>query len=260
MKVKSDGGQPDIVVECRDVWFSYGRETVLSAVNMDVRRGEFIAVIGPNGGGKTTLLRLILGRLNPTLGEIRVMDGTPGGGTSNIGYCAQNTALNLSFPVTALDVVLMGRIDDSLPGVRYSKRDREVAMSSLERVGMAGNARKKIGDLSGGQRQRILLARALATEPEILLLDEPTANIDTAGQMKIYDLLRELGRDITFIVAGHDVTGLLGEADRIAYVNRELHIHDAPLVTDDLADAARITPLQRLCPVELLSRVIAERN
>jgi len=260
METKSDGGQPDIVVECRDVWFSYGRETVLSAVDMVVRRGEFIAVIGPNGGGKTTLIRLILGRLSPTRGEIRIMGGGPGGGTSRIGYCAQNTAVNLSFPVTALDVVLMGRIDDSVSGIRYSKRDRDVAMSSLERVGMAGNARKKIGDLSGGQLQRVILARALATEPEILLLDEPTANIDTVWQMKIYDLLRELGRDMTVIVAGHDVTGLLGEADRIAYVNRELHIHDAPQVAGDLADAARITPLQRLCPVELLSRIIAERN
>jgi len=157
-------------------------------------------MLGPNGGGKTTLLKLMLGLLNSNRGRIRIMGQAPSRVSHQIGYVPQDVNINRRFPITALDVVLMGKL---APGKRWSntsRQDRIDAMEALDRIDVAGHAQRRIGELSGGQRQRVFIARALVTQPQLLLLDEPTASIDTKGQTDFFSLLKRLNDNITIIV------------------------------------------------------------
>ncbi|MFO7459128.1 MAG: ATP-binding cassette domain-containing protein, partial [Desulfatiglandales bacterium] len=170
------------IVEIRNVFFSYNGHEVLQDVTLDVLQGDFIAMIGPNGGGKTTLLKLMLGLLKPTGGSVRVLGVPAQKASHHIGYVPQEIHGNRSFPITALDVVLMGKLEPGKRFTRKSRQDREEATKALERMDMAAFAGRRIDELSGGQRQRVYIARALVTQPKLLLLDEPTASIDTRGQ------------------------------------------------------------------------------
>lgn len=234
-----------------NVSFSYNGEPVLQSITLAVPKNAFLALIGPNGGGKSTLIKLILGILRPVSGSIRVLGLTPAEASRRVGYVPQETSLNKEFPVTAADVVRMGRL-----GQRNDHSGGDIVDAMLERVGMADFRNRRIGDLSGGQRQRIFIARALAVEPDILILDEPTANIDLEGQMKMYAILKELNESITIIVASHDVTGVLGNADSLAYVNHTLHTHDAPHMSPELFEKLTGTPFEHICPVEMITRML----
>lgn len=242
---------PETVITLKDVWFSYNGAPVLSAIELDVPRNAFLAVIGPNGGGKTTLIKLLLGVYRPQRGSITVLGLPPDKAARRIGYVPQDTSANREFPVTVADVVRMGCL-----GMRSEKKSDDIVRAMLEKVGMWEFRDRKIGDLSGGQRQRVFIARALAVEPEILILDEPTANVDLEGQMKIYSVLGELNKEITVIVATHDITGVLGNAGSMAYVNRTLHTHDAPQMSPELFEKLTGTPFEHICPVELISRML----
>jgi len=248
------------VIEMRDVWFSFSGTTVLQSVALEVKRGDFLAVIGPNGGGKTTLLKVILGLYMPERGNIRVLGVEPVNAARMIGYVPQDTSVNRTFPVTVLDVALMGRIRRGGFAVRASTGNREIVETMLGKVGMWEYRNRRIGELSGGQRQRVYIARALAAEPEILVLDEPTANVDLEGQVRIYSILKEFNEHITVVVASHDITGLLGYADSMAYVNRTLHTHSAPQITPELLEKLTGTPLEHICPVEVISRMLSGRE
>ena len=182
------------IVEIKDLDFAYGGEAVLEDVSLNVRPKDFIAIIGPNGGGKTTLLKLVLGLLPPAKGTVRVDGKSPQEASPCIGYVPQNVHANHSFPITAIDVVLMGKIEPKNRWSRRSAANRREAMAALERMEMEAHADKKIGMLSGGQRQRVFIARALVAQPKLLLLDEPTASIDTKGQADFYRLLRDLNQ------------------------------------------------------------------
>jgi len=214
----------EAVVAFRHVHFAYDGEPVLIDVNLEIRRREFVTVVGPNGGGKTSLLRLILGMLRPTRGEVRVFGRSPERERGHMGYVPQYTRFDPLFPMTVADVVQMGRLGRYWSGP-YRREDREAVRSALEQVGLEGLRRRAFAGLSGGQRQRILIARALATEPELLLLDEPTANVDRLATDKLYELLVELNRRLTVVLVSHDLGVVSRFATNVVCVNRTVFTH-----------------------------------
>ena len=213
------------ILEIKNLSFAYLQQEVLQDINLEVAQDDFLAIIGPNGGGKSTLLKLILGLEKVKKGTIQI--------SKNLGYVPQNTNINVNFPIKVIDVVLMGHKDENEKGlkkyfkIRYSKDEKNCAIDSLRQVGMEKFANSKIGSLSGGQRQRVMVARALSAHPKILLLDEPTSSIDVEGQKQIYDLLKKLNRDMTIIVVSHDISVILGYASKVAYINKKLVIHNS---------------------------------
>jgi zinc transport system ATP-binding protein len=220
------------VVQLDRVCVAYGDLLVLEDVSLEVSRGEFLAVIGPNGSGKTTLLKVVLGLVRPVRGEVRVFGRAPWQLHSErrrIGYCAQAASVDLTFPVRAGEVVLMGRYGRIGLARRPSGADRAAARRAMERVGVADLADRPIARLSGGQRQRVFLARALASDPELLLLDEPTTGVDVAATESLYELLRALRETgITVVVVSHDVGVVASYADGVACINRRLVAHGRP--------------------------------
>ncbi len=216
------------IIEIKDLSFTYpGNSTpTLEKVNFSVMEGDSCCIIGPNGGGKSTLLHLILGFLSPGEGSIKTFGGDPAENAVNIGFMAQYFNLDAHFPITVDEVVLGGRLRGMFP-VRYSREDRRIARAALEELGLPELAGKPFAALSGGQRQRVLLARALACQPKLLLLDEPTANIDPGAEQDFYRTLRELRRTVTLITVSHDLGFVDGDNDRIICVNRTVSIHDA---------------------------------
>jgi zinc transport system ATP-binding protein len=247
------------VVEINDVTFSYNGEIVLQDVSLTILQGDFIAMIGPNGGGKTTLLKLMLGLLNPDKGFIRVFGWPTQKSSSLIGYVPQDVHINRSFPITALDVVLMGKLDPKKRWVRKSASNRQQAMAALDRLGMAAYAEKKIDELSGGQRQRVFIARALVTQSKLLLLDEPTASIDTKGQAEFFKLLKELNKDITILVVSHDLFAVSRFVKSVACVNKRLHYHNQAEITGDMLETMYPCTVEEVCPVELVAHGLPHR-
>ena len=214
------------VLSIKHLNFAYQKEPVLEEVNLEVEAGDFLAIIGPNGGGKSTLLKNILGIVTPDSGTVEILGGAPRKRLSEIGYVPQNTNINTDFPIKVIEVVMMGHVGHTRPLFSYRKEEKACAMGVLAQVGMEAYAEVKIGSLSGGQRQRVMIARALCAHPKILLLDEPTASIDVTGQKQIYDLLKMLNEHITVIVVSHDISVTLGYANTVAYINKTLTFHD----------------------------------
>ena len=231
------------LINIKNLFFKYQKTEVLENVNLTIKDDDFLAIIGPNGGGKSTLLKLILGLLPLQSGTIEKNIEN-----NQVGYVPQNTNLNIDFPITSLEVVLMGHISSKKRLFGYSKDEISCALESLNQVGMKEYANKKIGDLSGGQRQRVFIARALCSNPKIMLLDEPTASIDVKGQQEIYELLRELNKTICIVDVSHDLSILLNYAKNVAHVNRGLVYHSLAEVQKNVTLAD-----DHLCEVELLS-------
>ena len=249
----NDPTRSDPIIRIAGLDFAYNGQRVLEDVNLEVWEGDFIAMIGPNGGGKTTLLRLMLGLLKPERGRIRVMGNPATRVSHHIGYVPQDVHINRSFPITALDVVLMGKL---APGKRWSKnnnQDRRDALEALERIDMAGYAHRRIGELSGGQRQRVFIARALVTRPRLLLLDEPTASINSKGQSEFFRLLKRLNKDVTIIVVSHDLLVISTYVKSVACVNRRLHYHRQAEITGDMLEIMYSCTIEEVCLVELVT-------
>ncbi|MFP3927610.1 MAG: metal ABC transporter ATP-binding protein [Desulfobacteraceae bacterium] len=221
------------VVLMEDVSFSYDALPVLEKVNLEVAELDFMSVVGPNAGGKTTLLKLILGLLRPDTGRIQVFGLPPLKARPRIGYMAQQSSFDFLFPVNVMDVVLMGRLGHGGRGGFYGRSDRQAAEESLKRVEMSELRDRPFSTLSGGQRQRVLLARALASEPELLLLDEPTANVDAAIEKELFEILDELNRKMTIILVTHDLGFVSGYVKRVACVNRRLVVHPTSSITGE---------------------------
>ncbi len=213
------------VIRVRDVTFSYGGPLVLEHVDLDVEEGEFLGVVGPNAGGKTTLLRLMLGFLGPAAGTVAVDGRDPGEGSRIIGYVPQYPPFARDFPITVEQTVLLGRLGTSRALGGYSRRDRDIARGVMEKTETSSICGRRLNTLSGGQLQRVLLARALASEPRILMLDEPTANIDVRMESDIFELLRQLNERVTIIVVSHDIGFISRYVGRVACVNRTLICH-----------------------------------
>ena len=206
-----------MILKIKNLSFKYRNELILDSVNLEIDRGDYLVLIGPNGGGKTTLIKLILGVLKPTKGEIQL-------NCKRVGYVPQYTNFSLDIPIRVIDVVLQGRL--SKFKFFYNKIDKQIAFDKLKLVGMEQFLNKKVSDLSGGERQRILIARALVSEPDILILDEPTSAIDIKGQKEIYKILKNL--EITKIIISHDINILLEGVNKVAFVSKTLVFHNTP--------------------------------
>ncbi len=247
------------IVQIDDLFFYYNGQVVLRDVNLVVERGDFVSIIGPNGGGKTTLVKLILGLLKPASGTVKIQGHPPGNNGTAIGYVPQYLNHNLNFPASAMDVVLMGKYDPSRRMLfRRKKKDRIEALEALDKLGMADYAKRKITDLSGGQRQRVLIARALVTRPELLVLDEPTASLDSKGQTDFFSLLKELNQELTILVVSHDLLIVSSYAKSIACVNKKLHYHRDVGTTSELMNAYYACAVEEVCPVDHIMEVIQD--
>ena len=237
-------------LEINNASFSYGNTLILDAISLSYNRCDFLSIIGPNGGGKSTLLKMMIGLLTPTSGSVMLFGEPPLHVSQKIAYVPQDTLANKDFPIKVLDVVLMGRLSKSKAFSTYSHEDKTIARLMLEKVGMQGFEDQKIHTLSGGQRQRVFIARALASEAQILFLDEPTASIDTAGQMEIFKLLKALNQEVGIVIISHDINVALNYATKVVHVNRTLYLHDVPQhEVMKFSD----TPSEHFCPVELIS-------
>ncbi len=220
------------VIEIENVSFAYTRAPVLRDVTLIVPAGEFLGIVGPNAGGKSTLIKLMLGLLQPDSGTIRVLEKDPVQARPHIGYVPQYpTFSRRDFPINVVDTVLMGRLGFSSHPGGYSKADREIANEAMLAVEISDIAKRPIGALSGGQLQRVLIARALACKPEILILDEPTANIDMRVEEDIFGLLKQYNEHMTIMVVSHDIGFISGYVDRVACLNQTLVCH----ATDEIS-------------------------
>jgi zinc transport system ATP-binding protein len=229
-------------IDIRALNFSYGSVPTLTGIDLQVEAGEFLGIVGPNAGGKSTLLKLILGLLQPQSGSISVLGRPPSVASRRLGYVPQYPSFPRDFPISVEQVVQLGRLgldrnggqhDDKRyalwPG-RVSGADRETVRRSLAEVEAGDIAKRQIGSLSGGQLQRVLLARALVGEPRILILDEPTANIDQRMESEIFDLLKALNARMTILVVSHDVAFISRYVSRVACINRTLVCHNTDAI------------------------------
>jgi ABC-type Mn2+/Zn2+ transport system ATPase subunit len=218
------------VVSLAGVSFSYNGNPALVGVSFEVPRGSFTALIGPNGAGKSTVLRLLLGLLRPDRGEVSVLGERPGKAGLSIGYVPQRIRLPSGFPLSVAEVVLMGRYGRLGLGKRPRREDHTKANDALDRVGMAHFRKRRFAELSGGQQQRVLIARSLAGEPRLLLLDEPTAGLDPAAQARFYTLVCDLQRaaDLTLLCASHDLGVVSAHADRVILLDRSVLAQGSP--------------------------------
>lgn len=215
------------IIECNGICFSYGPNTILHDVTINVHRGDYLGIVGPNGGGKTTLLKIMIGLLTSQCGSVKLF-GTDIKNFKDwhkIGYVPQKaTSFDANFPATVFEVVLMGTFGKRGIGHRATTEDKQATMNALKKVEMDGFAYRLIGDLSGGQQQRVFIARALVSNPEVIFLDEPTTGVDEEAQKEFYALLRTLNRtyNVTLVFISHDHTALEREATEIATVHRTL--------------------------------------
>ncbi len=223
----------ETAIRLEEVSFSYDIEPILQGVSFEIYPREVASIIGPNGGGKSTLLKLMLGLLRPTRGRVLVLEEPPEKMRRQIGYVPQNAQFDLRFPVEVIDVVLMGRLREGLIG-SYSRQDREIARQALRQVGLFDLRHRHFSALSGGQRQRVLIARALAANGQILLMDEPTSDIDRKAEKEIYDLLRELGRTHTIVLVSHDLGVVTALTSKVVCVNRSVEVHPAKSLTGEM--------------------------
>lgn len=247
MNMKTD------VILLKDVWVHYDSIKVLEGVNLTLRQHDFLGIIGPNGGGKSTLLKVILGLIKPSRGTIRVLGDTPQNSRKYIGYVPQYSLFDPDFPISVWDVVLMGRLGQAGLFKKYSKDDKKMALDALTMVDMLEYKDRQIGNLSGGQRQRVFIARALAANPKLLLLDEPAAGIDTLVQTEFYELLEKLKTKMTIIMVSHDISAVSVYVDKIACLNHKLFYHDSKELTAEDLEAAY------QCPVELIAHGVPHR-
>jgi len=229
------------LVQIENLDFAYRDQLVLKHINLPIDAGSTLGLIGPNGGGKTTLVKLLLGLLQPTRGAIRIAGLSPKDAVARgdlVGYLAQNPAVTPNFPISVHQAVTLGLAGKTGMLKPYARPDLAFVDQLLERVGLFDLRDQAVSQISGGQLQRVLIARALASRPKLLLLDEPTTGIDRSGQQRFIDLISQLRRelDLTIVFVSHDLRTVSAVCDRIACLNLTLHYHDVPHnLPEDLA-------------------------
>ncbi len=211
------------VMRLNRVNFKYNDTPILKDVSCVIRPGELIHIIGPNGGGKTTLLKLLMGFIEPSSGSIRIMGKPPEKARRKMAYVPQIFPFDRLFPISVMEVVLSGRLSTLPWHGRYTKEDKEIATECLKEVGLLEFKDQAMGSLSGGQLQRALIARALATRPQILILDEPTSCIDFTAQLEIDAILKKLKRRMTILMVTHDLDHIGKDSDRVFCVHGKLY-------------------------------------
>jgi len=225
------------VVEIEGLNFSYGGAPVLLDVNLRINPLDSTCVVGPNGGGKSTLIKLILGLLTPDAGAVRLLGGMPKNTRNQIGYVPQYADFDPLFPVTVLDVALMGRLASrpwGWPRLRYSRADREAAFAALIEMGLGHLAGEAFAELSGGQRQRVLIARALVSASRMLILDEPTANIDAQVEGDLFEILERLNRQMAIVLVTHDLGFASQFFKSVICVNQRVHVHPTSAISGEV--------------------------
>jgi zinc transport system ATP-binding protein len=219
------------IIEFDNVSFSYGKQQVLNKATFEISENDFFGIIGPNGGGKTTIIKLILGFLTPDSGRVLLFGKKPGSAKElqRIGYVPQLVSnFDQNFPATVFEVASTGRYSKIGLLRQPTAQDHAVVDKALSTVDMLGARNKRIGDLSGGQKQRVFIARALAAEPEVLILDEPLAGVDMKSQHSFYELLKSLNKEmgLTVILVSHDVGMITKSLTKLACVNVNVTVHD----------------------------------
>lgn len=213
-------------IEIKNLSFAYGKTPVLTDVNLEFEENDFVAIIGPNGGGKSTLMKLIVGLLKPSKGEVKLFGEKVPTKKLSVGYVPQNTNRNVEFPITVGECVALGKIG--------LKTNSEEVVAALSKVHLDGFLDRRLGELSGGERQRVLIARSLVCNPRILFLDEPSNNIDAAGQENLYNMLAEFSQKMTIVVVTHDLMALSHKVKSIVCVNRNVHYHEGSGLTQQM--------------------------
>lgn len=222
------------IINFKNVNFAYeDGMVVLENINFAIDYGDFACVVGPNGGGKTTLLKLILGLLKPSSGSIEVLGDSPTKQCSHIGYVPQFSKFDAGFPVSVLDVVLMGCLQRSFFWGRYTKDQLDSAHQALCDVGLKDLDQKGFAELSGGQKQRALIARALMSKPKLLLLDEPTASVDVHGTEQFYRMFAEMNEKFTILMVSHDIGFVASQVKSVICVRKTLQVHPVSELTGE---------------------------
>jgi zinc transport system ATP-binding protein len=251
--MSTDGSAGIPAVEVVNMTAGYGSQDILKNVSFSLDENEFLGIIGPNGGGKTTLFKVLLGILKPRQGTVRIFGKDPAKTRQLVGYVPQYLQYDRQFPVQVLDVVLMGRLGKLGFKPFFTKQDREAALEALKQVNMEKYAKRQLSSLSGGQQQRVLIARALCTRPKVLLLDEPTASVDKKIQTSIYELLSELNKDMTILLVTHDIGVVSTHVKKIGCLNGYFIYHGSGQLTGEMLEAAYE------CPVDLIAHGVPHR-
>lgn len=234
----------DTVIKLDGVSFRYDELSVLEDICLTIRDKDFLGIVGPNGSGKSTLLKLILGLLSPQQGTIEVFGSSPVESRLKIGYVPQFATFDRNFPISVLNTVLQGRLGKTRTLFGYRRQDREAARQALVEVEILDLEQRPLTALSGGQLQRVLIARALACNPEVLILDEPTAHIDPKVEEGVFELLKRLNERLTVIVVSHDVGFITRYITRVACLNRRLVCHPASKLTGAMIEQLYGGPLK----------------
>lgn len=222
------------IIKFSDVNFAYEDGVkVLENINFKLNEGEFACIVGPNGGGKSTLLKLILGLIRPQTGSVEIFGKNPIKKRSDIGYVPQFCNFEAGFPVSVLDVVLMGTLNKSFFWGRYSNEQRQAALKAIEETGIIELTYKTFSELSGGQKQRALIARALVSQPKLLLLDEPTASVDVHGTEQFYRMFEELNKRFTILMVSHDIGFVSKRVKSVICIRKTLQIHPVSELTGE---------------------------
>jgi len=229
------------------VTVKYDSIVALDNINFTIEQGDYVGIIGPNGGGKTTILKTILGLIQTTSGKVTIHGDSNQKARPIIGYVPQVAQFERFYPIDVMDVVLMGRLNKSAMFRRYSKEDKTRAIESLGFVGIADLRKRQLGKLSGGQIQRVMGARALAGQPKILLLDEPTASVDYQAEQNLYELLANLSKDMTIILVSHDIGVVSRQVKNLACLNRKLFHHGSKEILPSVMESVYG------CPVDLIA-------
>lgn len=241
------------MISVRHLYAGYERETILEDVNLEVYERDFIGIIGPNGGGKSTLLKVILGLLPPQRGEVRVLGLDVRQGRQHIGYVPQFVEADRTFPVSVWETVGMGLLTGWRPFRRFSAQDNDRIARALSAVGMLALRTKVMGELSGGQRQRVFIARALVSDPQILLLDEPTASVDPEATNDVYAVLQQLNQRMAILLISHDMMAVSAFTKTVACLNRQLVYHQSKELTSEMLESVYG------CPIDLIAHGVPHR-
>lgn len=241
------------LLSVRNVYAGYEQENILENINLEVFDGDFIGLIGPNGGGKSTLLKVILGLILPQRGHVSILGMDVQHGRRFIGYVPQFVESDRAFPISVWDTVRMGLLSGWRLFARLSAQESEKIETALAQVGMLDLRQQAMGELSGGQRQRVFIARALVSDPKILLLDEPTASVDPNVTKDIYELLIHLNQTMAVLLISHDMMAISAYTKTIACLNRKLVYHNSKELTHEMLDTVYG------CPVDLIAHGVPHR-
>jgi zinc transport system ATP-binding protein len=234
------------IIDIRSISASYGGRTVLRDVSLTLWENDFLGIIGPNGGGKTTLLKVILGLLAPAVGSVQFFDGRQPVDAITIGYLPQVNSLDRHFPISVGEVVASGLMASKRLLRPFTAAQRERTAAVLDWIGLGDASRRSIAELSGGELQRVLLGRAIVSNPRVLILDEPNTYVDRQFASRLYDLLADINRDTAIILVSHDIGAIIPLIKNVACVNETLHYHAGNDLTEKWLDGAY------QCPVELV--------